>query len=221
MAQILNVHEAAQEAQDLNIFLPHANDGKTFSTKNRSGFMYATLNSNDRAFIELASEEEGKRRVLDIGCAYGYVCLAALRQGARDVTAVDMDPDHLRVLAKTVQQEQPENMTHLKLVVGTFPNQDLLSCLTNDGEFFFDAILARNVLHFVHESEMQKASDHVFQLLKPGGKFFATSITPYTRNMKAEVREACDYKLLAFQKELKRSDYSCLDKGKKTIACLI
>jgi len=125
-----------------------------------------------------------------------------LFKGARDVTAVDMEPDHLRVLALNVEKQQPQNAEHLKLVVGTFPDPALVECLTDGGRRRFDAILTRNVLHFVHESEMQVAFNRLFELLNPGGKIFATNITPYTRHFKQQMRDTFERQLARFKENV-------------------
>jgi len=59
--------------------LPSSKDGKRFNTRNTKGFMYATINRNEQEFVELACSAPSVR-ALDIGCAFGHVCLAALEK---------------------------------------------------------------------------------------------------------------------------------------------
>jgi len=195
MAALLDIDEAAKEASSLNLELPNSTDGKRFNTMNLNGFMYSTITENDQKFIDLASKP--KMRVLEIGCAYGHVCLAALNLGATDFTAVDMEQDHLKILASLVKKQHPEMAKNVKLIVGTFPNPDLLDLLAGFGEKF-DAILARNIFHFLHENQIQTAFDETYKLLKPGGKFFATILSPYAQNFKKDFRHAYDQQLKEF-----------------------
>jgi len=97
MAHRLALVKAAQEAKNANLHLPQAFDGKSFPTMNQTGSMYSSVNNLDRKFINAASSGKENIRVLEIGCAYGHICLEALKNGCMDYTAVDTDENHLKV----------------------------------------------------------------------------------------------------------------------------
>jgi len=96
MAHRLDFIKAAQEAQNENLHLPESFDGKSIRTMNQTGSMYSTVNNFDQKFIS-AAIETGNLRVLEIGCAYGHICLEALENGCNEYTAVDTDGNHLKV----------------------------------------------------------------------------------------------------------------------------
>ncbi len=81
-----------------------------------------------------ASPPAGKR-VLDIGCDYGYFCHEAVRLGATAATGLEMDPSRFSV-ARTISEIKGGNVT---IRLGTIEDASL--------EEPFEWVLALNVLH--------------------------------------------------------------------------
>ncbi len=176
---------AAKDAimQNLDMPTPHS-DGR-YNTLNERGAMSPNISALEEKFIEIARQPNSK--VVEIGTAYGKVCLKALEQGANHYVANDVDPKHLQILARRVFEQMPTKLdTALTLVIGSFPDTELLAALQPDQSY--DAILASNVLHFLTEPEVRIAFTALRRLLKPGGKLFASMITPYFGFFKAEMR---------------------------------
>jgi len=98
MAYQLDVTKAAAEANQLCLQLPKSPDKNHFKTMNHTGAMFNYINSFDRRFINEACRKAENFRVLEIGCAYGHICLAALSNGCNHYTAVEPEENHLKVL---------------------------------------------------------------------------------------------------------------------------
>jgi 2-polyprenyl-6-hydroxyphenyl methylase/3-demethylubiquinone-9 3-methyltransferase len=109
----------------------------------------------------LADGDVSGKRFLDIGCGSGLHSLAALRLGAREVVALDLDPDSVAttrnlltthaagerwsVIEKSIFEAQPESLGQ------------------------FDVVYSWGVLH--HTGDMLRALRTAATLVAPGGQF--------------------------------------------------
>jgi SAM-dependent methyltransferase len=139
------------------------------STLNQQGYMLTTLDEYSEALLNFAPYAPGP--ILDIGTAYGFMALSILKTGAY-VIANDMDVRHLDILHSCTKKEY---LSHLELRVGKIP-----------GDIHFlpqslGAVFASGVLHYLSDEEIQRAFADIFLWLKPNGKFFFVSSTPYTK----------------------------------------
>ena len=135
-------------------------------TLNGTGFMFKNLDEYGEDFIQFAGQTED--RVLDLGCAYGVVTIAALEAGGT-VTACDLDQRHLDILLeKTPEKFHPR----LERVTGRLPNIDF------EPESF-SAIICSRVLHFLDGSAIDASVRNMHNWLKPGGRLYLIADTPY------------------------------------------
>ncbi len=136
------------------------------STLNRTGVMLEELVDLSKSFAEYAGAcgEE----VLDMGCAFGVATVAALERGAY-VLAVDMEQRHLDILSERITEEA---RARISLRQGVLPDIDF-----EDGRF--GAIHASRVIHFLSPRDIQKTIKKMYRWLKPGGKLFLITDTPY------------------------------------------
>jgi SAM-dependent methyltransferase len=112
--------------------------------------------------------------VLDVGAAFGVASIPALESGAT-VIANDMELRHLEIL----WERTPERLrSHLILNAGRFPED--LSFAENS----LDAIHAANLLNFLRGDEILRGLVLIRRWLKPGGKVFTISGTPYAANIR-------------------------------------
>jgi len=135
-------------------------------TMNDKGFMFEVIDEYAEAFIEFAANSPDES--IEIGCAYGISTIPALKGGAR-ITACDMDPRHLEVLASRAPAELRDRLT---LVTGTLPDIDL-------PENHFGSLLCSRVLHFLPGEEVEQSVRNMYRWLKPGGKLFLVADTPF------------------------------------------
>lgn len=99
-------------------------------------------------------------RVLDIGCGSGLHALCALRLGAAEVVAMDIDPDSVRTAQRVLSQRVPE----LKWRV---IEKSVFDVTRNElGQF--DLVYSWGVLH--HTGDMQRAIRCAADLVRPGGR---------------------------------------------------
>lgn len=144
-------------------------------TLNKQGYMLTALHEYSQAFVDFAPIAPGP--VLDIGAAYGVASIPALQAGAH-VIANDMDIRHLKILEKNAPKD---SLKRLQLSVGRIPSE------INFAENSLGAVLASGILHFLPGDEMIEAIEQIYKWLKPGGKLFFASSTPYA-NLYREFR---------------------------------
>jgi 2-polyprenyl-6-hydroxyphenyl methylase/3-demethylubiquinone-9 3-methyltransferase len=98
-------------------------------------------------------------RVLDIGCGSGLFTLAALRLGARQVTAIDIDSDSVATTCRLLQAAAPDRAWQAQAVS--------LFDLDPAAAGPFDVVYAWGVLH--HTGDMWRAVDRAGRFVGPGG----------------------------------------------------
>jgi SAM-dependent methyltransferase len=174
--------KAAEEAKERNLQMPVASGGRiptlTDADGTKYGAMTDTFEEQLKGFVEIASRADAN--VLEIGAAYGtpYLKRAFQSETTANYTAADLLGNQLRILARMVEETYPTKFkSNLSLVVGAFPQKEVVDALQEGG---YDAILASSVFHFLTEEQLVEAVRQVYRLLKPGGKFFAKMLTPYT-----------------------------------------
>ncbi len=103
---------------------------------------------------------EGKR-FLDLGCGSGLHSLAALRLGAKDVLAVDIDPDSVATTHAVLQGHAPgKNWQAVERSVFDLSREEWGA---------FDVVYSWGVLH--HTGDMRRALRCAAALVTPGGRF--------------------------------------------------
>jgi SAM-dependent methyltransferase len=96
-------------------------------------------------------------RTLEIGCGTGNLTRHLL-ENAKEVTAIDIDAEYLRVLSRTVRVPEGHALT--------VRNQNFLEDMTNLAGF--DTIVLINVLE--HLAEPEEALRRIYEALMPGGR---------------------------------------------------
>ncbi len=99
------------------------------------------------------------KRVLDLGCGYGWHCIYAMEHGASSVVGVDISHKMLEVA---------KEKTH-------FPQVEYKCCAIEDVEFpeeSFDVILSSLAIHYVADYEILVKK--IYRILKSGGKLVFT-----------------------------------------------
>ena len=156
------------------LHMPVANSVGLIPTLNRKGFMNETLNQVSQAFVDFAGSCESQ--ILDMGCAYGVATLPALAAGAC-VTACDMDVGHVEILQSRVPADQQWRLTPC---VGEMPNIEFI-------RETFGAIHCSRLVHFLKPDEVRLGFEQMAKWLRPGGKLFLVSDTPYAGYWSATV----------------------------------
>lgn len=194
---IIGVEKAAEEAYNEGLQYPTPCKDGRLNTMNNMGAMFPVISSLALQFEKIACQPGTK--VLEIGPAYGYVCLHALKSGASDYTVVELDARHLKILAQKVVDEVPEKSTALTLVRGNFLSSKVFKELAENQ---YDAILAEKVLHFFSRPQFEQALHHVYRLLKPGGRLLINGGTPYCNLLTGDFRIKFELQLEIFLQKL-------------------
>jgi SAM-dependent methyltransferase len=148
------------------------NEAGVIPTLNRRGHTSKTPNEYSDAFIEFAGAATAP--VVDIGAAFGVCTLPALAAGAT-VIACDIAAAHLDRLAASCP---PEHRPRLVPIVSQFPAEPRLAAGSVDG------VHAANLLNYLRGEEIVQAAEVIFRWLRPGGRVFTISGTPYAANIR-------------------------------------
>ena len=109
---------------------------------------------------------EGRRLVYDLGCGAGRH-VAHLSALGLEVVGSDIAPNGLEVAARDLGAARlPARLVRADMTAAPF----------RDG--VFDAALSTNVLNHGRRAALQRAVDEVGRVLRPGGEFYLTVLTP-------------------------------------------
>lgn len=145
-------------------------------TMNQKGYMYTSMDSITEEFIARVISIDGRH--LEVGAAYGNVTIEALRRGCKHYIANDLDLRHLKILARRIQEEHPDLIENLQIILGDYPSGIQLEAGT------IDSILIARVLHFFSPDKILEVAKNAHKLLKPGGKIYILCVSPYTQVFK-------------------------------------
>ncbi len=136
------------------------------------GYMSPSLDIFQDQFVQHC-EQNPSGDYLDIGCGYGVATIPLVLKGCK-VLACDLEKGHLNFLKNQIPKDKRKLLTLKK---GHFPDE--IQFQMNS----FDGINVSMVLHFLSTSQIEKALEHLFYALKPGGKLFITTSSPYQRTL--------------------------------------
>ncbi len=192
-ADYISLEKLLEKAKKENLSLPKPQKDGRFQTLNKRGAALPVANKFIDAFIKYASE--GEKNVLQIETTFGHIMLDALQNKVSSYVATDSDERHLAIIAKRANALlSKENLNSLKLFHGEFP-ADFSKFKSNT----FDAILFNRVLHFYSPAQATRALKEAFRVLKPTGKVFIISITPYVNRFKSFIPQYKQRLLLKHQ----------------------
>ena len=117
-----------------------------------------TANSLWHNYVSMGVDFTGKR-LLDFGCAWGYLCLLALDRGTNHAVGVDIHPDWEKIEDKTVLARDG-----LVLVAGDLLN---LECLQEER---FDVIVSSGTLFLLNSEYLDQVLKWFYDHLNPGGE---------------------------------------------------
>lgn len=136
-------------------------------TLNGMGPCTTFIDEYSREFIEYAAHQKGP--VLELGTAYGFVSIEALKAGIT-VIANDIEPRHLKILYNQTPQEY---RAHLTLLPGEFPGDLNLSPESISGCY------VAHMLGYLSPLNLQTGFEKLFNWLKSNSKLFIITSTPY------------------------------------------
>uniref|UniRef100_A0A915KLD1 Uncharacterized protein n=1 Tax=Romanomermis culicivorax TaxID=13658 RepID=A0A915KLD1_ROMCU len=102
----------AVETQDLK--LPELGIDGRYPTMNQMLGMSFVVRPETQSFLDIAIKPHSK--VLEIGPAYGIVCLEALKRGASNYWAVDLDDRHLKILIQQIENDMPQKKIFSEII---------------------------------------------------------------------------------------------------------
>lgn len=189
-ASVFTYNEALAKFYELNIQIPKPDTDGRIPTLNNKGSAviasdqasYKFLGSNDylaSAFLEFIKGKEA----LEIGGCYGDLMQIALQQSnTTKYTLNDLDERHLFIAAKSLSEKITNGtLSHNCLDQVKFVQADIsdVSQIKNLG--FYDAIYAGNVFLFLTPEQLELAVQHLFLLLKPNGRVYIGTPSPYAK----------------------------------------
>ena len=144
------------------------------------GYSFPGLNDTKVSCLKDVRQhyENTKKRakVLDIGAGFGSMTWKLLTAGA-EVDAFEIQAPTAAELASRIRQMNPYfwEEDNLDEILHIFPENALVSLLSDSFTEKYDFIWISQVLHFLTPIEVQKLSVIFQRILKPGGKIFAES----------------------------------------------
>lgn len=100
------------------------------------------------------------KKVLDLGCGYGWHCIYAMEQEAESVVGVDISKKMLEVAKQKTEEVEGITYQCMPMEDVEFPSES------------FDIVLSSLALHYV--KDFDGIVDKIVSWLKPGGKFVFT-----------------------------------------------
>ncbi len=141
-------------------------------TMNKFGYMKEEFDEFSFEFIKFAKNKDDI--FLELGTAYGWIVRNALKEGIK-IIASDIESEHLLILLQETKKEYLEN---LYLNQGRFPDE---INLPNES---IGAVLTSRMFHFLDERDVDLGFRKIHNWLKPEGKLFFTSLSPYNYTLR-------------------------------------
>lgn len=153
--------------------VPISHDAGFIPTNNKQGYMLEEPDILMQAFIDESVKTH--LPVVDIGAAYGVATRAALKAGAKEVLAIDPDPEHINYMRKHFS---PFANNRLKLLQASFPCE-----LPYDFESI-GAVLFSRIFHFFTPNQIEQSLEIVKKYLVKDGRIFVLVLSVYTNYFK-------------------------------------
>lgn len=183
-------NEALAKFYELNIQIPKPdNDGRIPTLNNKGSAViasdqmsYKLLGSKDylaSAFLEFIKGKEA----LEIGGCYGDLMQIALQQSnTTKYTLNDLDERHLFIAAKSMSEKITNGLLDYNCTdQSQFIQADISDASQIKNLGFYDAIYAGNVFLFLTPEQLELAVQHLFLLLKPNGRVYIGTPSPYAK----------------------------------------
>ncbi len=104
-------------------------------------------------------EQIQAKRILDIGCGYGFTSVNLSKRGA-SIDSIDISPKMIELTQKNAEFNQVQDMIHARIMSAQnldFPDQT------------FDYVVGMGILHHLN---LSLAGKEISRVLKPGGQAF-------------------------------------------------
>lgn len=147
-------------------------------TENAHGWSSRILSECAEACLRFQVTQSGW--AIDVGAAFGVASMPLAVLGAR-VVATDIDERHLRTMKAGVSPETGRLRSHG--VLARVPRDDCFAagCAT--------AVHCSNVLHFLSGEEIGTAVRQMARWLRPGGRLFLMTATPFVGHLAGHLEE--------------------------------
>jgi len=106
--------------------------------------------------------------ILDIGCGFGHLSYL-MAKGGNSVKGIDINRIHIQEAMQRYANVKNLVFKETKGVKLIFPNNS------------FDFVLSTSVFEHLHPDDVDTHLSEVYRVLKIGGKYIFTAITPYVR----------------------------------------
>lgn len=136
-------------------------------TLNNKGPSSTYIDEYGLEFIQFAAKQKGK--VLELGAAYGFVAIEALKAGANYI-ANDLEPRHLNILYNNTPIDCRSRLT---LLPGEFP-KDL-----NLADDSIAGCYISRMLGYLEPENLAIGFEKLYRCLQANAKLFILSSTPY------------------------------------------
>ena len=147
-------------------------------TSNGYGVMMADHDRFEAAWVTAASQLDLECCALELGAAFGRATLDALVQGCPHVVCNDLDASHLAEVERRFRSSNA--VGSLTTLCGRVPS-------TLEGwepPSPLRAVLAANILHFLHPKEAQLTLSRLHDICAEGAELFVSLDAPWTQSFR-------------------------------------
>jgi SAM-dependent methyltransferase len=130
-----------------------------------------TFNNTNPCMERILSELKPGSMVLEIGCSYGINTFQLAKQGIK-VVANDTDANALSDFLNFSSYRCYDD--NVSINYGKFPTE------TYFPSGYFDAVTMYHILYHMNPYEIRDCFKEIHKILKPGGKVYITTPTPYS-----------------------------------------
>ena len=110
----------------------------------------------------VSDEDLSGKKILDIGCGYGWCEINFLKRGVKKISAIEISENDLTTIRQNVKDERLE-LKEGSAIKLPFP----------DGSF--DTIVSWEVIEHIHQNTESVMFKEVYRVLKPNGHFYLST----------------------------------------------
>lgn len=189
---LMSAIEMAALLDKQQITIPDTVSVQRVPTLNEMGYIFYHISPLGQKFIE--KEALDNKTVLEIGAGFSNVALKSLEHSHVSYTANDLSLEHLKILVARIKaqygDQAPALLQRLTLLHAKVPQE--LPALEN----MFDAILLDKVFHFFNPEESESFIAWVRRALKPQGRLYVLTLSPYIKFFNHKLASDCAAKRL-------------------------
>jgi ubiquinone/menaquinone biosynthesis C-methylase UbiE len=161
----------------LNRWMPRSNQALTSAKLDPADYVEFFGQRSESSFTVLGPLDLTGKNILDVGCGLGANLVYLCKQGAKRLTALDINPAQVLCAQTILANRYPEYLSHIDFVSADAANMPF-------ADQSFDALVSADT--FEHVDNLRDTLLECFRVLRPGGQlyiFFPPFYAPWGAHM--------------------------------------